>query len=192
MLDDHRRRERELARDATRALEIGEVVVGELLAAELLDLREQVPARAELAVVRGRLVRVLAVGELGHLAERERQLLRERVELAEPVGDRRLVGRGRLERFAREATLRLERDRAVLAQLVEHGAVLVLARDRRDVREVLRGGAQHRRPADIDHLDDLGFGDAAPARERRERIEVDADDVERLDPLLGERRDVLG
>ena len=76
-------------------------------------------------------------------------------------------------------------------ELVEHRAVLVLVGDSSDVREVLRGGAQHRRPADIDHLDDLGLGHAAPVRKRRERIEVDADHVERLDPLLGDRRDVL-
>ena len=61
VLDDHRRRERELARDATGAFEIGEVVVGERLAAELLDLREQMPPRAELAVVRRGLMGVLAV-----------------------------------------------------------------------------------------------------------------------------------
>ena len=61
VLDDHRGRQRELAHDAAGALEVGEVVVRELLAAELLDAREQVPAQALLGVVRGALVRVLAV-----------------------------------------------------------------------------------------------------------------------------------
>src|SRR5205085_6036881 len=46
VLDDHRRRLVELARDAARALEIGEVVERELLPPELLDAREKVaPSR---------------------------------------------------------------------------------------------------------------------------------------------------
>ena len=49
VLDDHDGRQRELAQDPARRLEVGEVVVRELLAAELLDLREQVPAGALLA-----------------------------------------------------------------------------------------------------------------------------------------------
>ena len=63
------------------------------------------------------------------------------------------------------------------AALFADGVVLILARHGRDVREVLRGGAQHRRPADVDHLDDIRLGDSAPPRHRRERIEVDAHDL---------------
>src|SRR6478609_6550514 len=51
MLDDHRGRERELAQHAARAFEVDEVVVRELLAAELLDLRQQIAPRADLSVV---------------------------------------------------------------------------------------------------------------------------------------------
>ena len=109
VLHDHGGRERELAAHAPRALEVGEVVVRELLAAELLDSREQVAARAVLPVVRGRLMRVLAVREVGHLAERQRQLLGERLRFAEPVRDRRLVRRRRRERLGRERAARLER-----------------------------------------------------------------------------------
>ena len=58
---------------------------------------------------------------------------------------------------------------AVDAQLVEHELVLLGPADGDHVREVLRGGAQHRRAADVDHLDRLGLGHAAPPGDRRER-----------------------
>ena len=149
------------------------------------------PPRALLAVVGRSLMRVLAVGEVGHLLERERQLLGELLHLAEPVRDRRLVRGRRRERGAGELAPRVERDFAVLAQLAEHDVVLVGRRDGDDVREVLRRGAQHRRPADVDHLDHLGLGRAAPSGDRRERIEADADEVDGLDVVLGERRRVF-
>ena len=64
----------------------------------------------------------------------------------------------------------------MLAKLAQHDLVLARVADRGDVREVLRGRAQHRRAADVDHLDRLFLGRPDPRRERRERIEVDADD----------------
>jgi hypothetical protein len=60
------------------------------------------------------------------------------------------------------------------------------------VREVLGGGAQHRRPADVNHLDGVFHSGAALRGDRAEGIEVDADEVERLDLLLVQRLDVVG
>ena len=59
-------------------------------------------------------------------------------------------------------------ERAVDAQLVEHQVVLLGRGTRDHVREVLRRGAQHRRAADVDHLDRLGLGHAAAAGDGRE------------------------
>ena len=56
--------------------------------------------------------------------------------------------------------------------------------------EVLRRAAQHRRPADVDHLDRLLLADAVLPRDLLERVQVDADEVEQLDPVLGERGEV--
>ena len=113
------------------AREVVEVVVRELLAAELLDAREQVAARARLGVVGGPLVRVLAVGEVALLPEGRDQPLRERLAVGEPRGDRRLV-RGRDdERLGGERAARVQRELAVLAQLGEHGLVALGPRDRR-------------------------------------------------------------
>ena len=46
---------------------------------QLLDAREEVAARAALGVVRGALVRVLAVGEVEHLVERDDERVGERL-----------------------------------------------------------------------------------------------------------------
>src|SRR4051794_29670145 len=46
--------------------------------------------------------------------------------------------------------------------------------------------AQHRRTADVDHLDGVGHAGAAARGDRAEGIEVHAHDVERLDLLLVE------
>ena len=59
------------------------------------------------------------------------------------------------------------------------------------MREVLRRAAQHRRAADVDHLDGLRLGDALLSRDLLEGIEVDADEVERLDVLLLERCEIV-
>ena len=85
VLDDHARRQRELAREQACGGEVVEVVVRELLAVQLLDAREQVHAGARLRVVRGTLVRVLAVRELGHLRERRDEALGEELDLVEPA-----------------------------------------------------------------------------------------------------------
>ena len=60
------------------------------------------------------------------------------------------------------------------------------------MREVLRRAAQHRGPADVDHLDGFLLAHAVAAGDFAERIEVDADDVERTDLLLVQVCDVVG
>ena len=75
------------------------------------------------------------------------------------------------------------------AQLGQDGLVLRRPGDRRDVGEVLRGRAQHRRAADVDQLDAWL---ARPAgRDLLERVQVDADEVEGLDAVVGERGGVV-
>ncbi len=135
-------------------------------------------------------MRVLAVGEVGDLPEGERELVREELVLGEPAGDRGVVGGRDRERLGGERPPRLDRERAV-AELGEHRVVLLGAADGGDVREVLRGAAKERGAADVDHLDDVRLLDPEPSGDRRERVEVDADEVERLDPVLGQRGRVL-
>ena len=148
-------------------------------------------AGAALAVVGGRLVRVLAVGEVGDLLEAEGEARPVLGGVGEPGGDLGVVGGRRRERRRREPPPRLERRRAQLAQLVEDGLELLGAREGGDVREVLRRRAEQGGAADVDQLDHLLLGGIGPARHRRERVEVDAHELERVDRLLGELRPVV-
>ena len=82
----------ELAHQPPRRVEVEQVVVGQLLAVQLHGAREQVRAHADLLVVGGALVRVLAVGEVEHLLERGHEVLGEVVlALGEPARDRGVV-----------------------------------------------------------------------------------------------------
>ena len=138
-------------------VEVEQVVERELLAAELRDHRQHVRARADLRVVGGALVRVLAVGQLEHLLERAHEQRREVLALLlEPARDRGVVAGRVRERLGGEALARRRRQPAVgLAQLVEHRVVALRADDRRGERGVLGRRADHRRAADVDVLDHL-------------------------------------
>ena len=143
-------------------------------------------ARTTLAVVGGRLVRVLAVRQVGDLLEADRQAVGQPLGAREPGGDLGVVRGGRSKGRGGELPSRLRGRLSVLAQLVEHGLELVRPRHGGDVREVLRGGAQERRSADVDQLDRVVLGRVATMSGRREGVEVDAHDVERLDVVLVE------
>ena len=78
-----------------------------------------------------------------------------------------------------------------VTQLGEHRVVLVRAADRCHARVVLRGRPQHRRAADVDHLDGVLLAHAPPPGDLRERIEVHAHELERPDAELVERERVL-
>ena len=60
-------------------------------------------------------------------------------------------------------------------------------RDDRDGRVVLGGRPDHRRPADVDLLDEIVEADARLVGRGGERIEVDDDEIERVDRGGGER-----
>ena len=191
VLDDHARRELELADEQARRGEVVQVVEGERLSVELLDTGEQVRPRAALRVVGGTLMRVLSVGELERLVERDRENVREGLAVRKPARDRRLVRGGRRERPRRECAPRLGGQLTPRPQLVEHRPVVLRSAHRRAVGEVLRRAAKERRPADVDHLDRIGLRDAVPRDRLLERIEVHADEVEGLDRVLLERAHVL-
>ncbi len=184
MLDDHTHRIVELAREQTRGREIIEVVEGKRLSAQLLDASENVGSAAPLGVIRGLLVRVLAVGKFERLVERERNRLGKRLVPKEPRGDGCLVCSGRRKGGRSEALARLDRRRAVCPKLSEHRVVVLELANGCDGRVILGSGPQHRGPTDVDHLDDLVLPGARPARDASERIQVHTDEIERLDPVL--------
>ena len=184
VLDDHGRRLVEVVAHAPRALEVGEVVVRELPCRRAARRARAGGCRAPtLAVVGGRLVRVLAVGEVGDLLEAERELLRERRRgRANQRGDRRVVGGGRRERRRRESAPRLERRarraRAARASTCSYCSGLETAATCAKFFAAAR--SIDGPPTSIISITSCSVG-IGPARGRRERIEVDADEVERLD-----------
>ena len=149
------------------------------------------PAGAGLAVVGRALVRVLAVGELALPRERKRDPRREALAIGEPGRDRRLVGRGGRERLGGKRPTRLERQVTAPLELGQDRVVLRGRADRNHVGEVLRRRPEQRRPADVDHLDGLLLARVLAPGDRVERVEVHADEVDRLDVVLGERRHVV-
>ena len=192
MLDDHGRGAVELEREQPRGREVAEVVERERLALDLLDPCQEVGARAALRVVGGALVRVLAVGEVEVALEHGDVRLGEVVLPAEPGGHRGVVCGGRLKGRCGERPARPTETSPLGAKLAEHRLVVLGSRDRHDVGVVLRGGTQERRAADVDLLDRVLPRDVEPADGALERVEVDADEVDRRDPVGCELRHVLG
>ncbi len=188
VLDDHRGGTiAQLMDEPPRGLGVEEVEVRELLAAVLHGVVPPAPRPSE-AVARSGLVRVLAVAQLLHAVEGERERARQHfairvVAIGEPRRDRRVV-RGRVgERLAGERPACRERDHTLATQLVEHGVVVGGIDDHRDVRVVLRRSAHHRRATDVDRLDVGSF---------EERIQVRDDQPDGRDVVALEVGHVVG
>ena len=188
VLDDHAHRQRELARDVAAGGDVGDVVERDAAAGVLVHHRQHVAARPALGVVGGALVRVLAVRQLGVLDHLDEQPVREVDRLGEPVRDRGVVARGVRERLGGQLAAGRQRQReAVVVELGQHEAVPLRVAHDGHVAEVLGRRAEHRRAADVDVLDELGLVDVAPAGEPLERVQVDDDEVDRLDPAALQR-----
>src|SRR5439155_1622119 len=141
---------------------------------------------------RGPLMRVLAVPEVRDLGERGDERLRECFDVAEPLRDRGFVRGRRREGLRSECAPGRCGEVSAVVQLGQHRFVALRLADRCDVREVLRRPTQHGWPADVDHLDRVLLAHPVPPGDFAERIKVDADEVERTDRLLVERRNVIG
>ena len=125
------------------------------------------------------LVRVLAVTQGGGLAGAGGV----RAELVgQPGGDRGVVKRSVRKRLQRKLLALVKVEAAALDRLCD----LAVARgrgDHCDRRVVLRRGADHGRPTDVDLLDAL-VESSAGGHSLLERVEVDHDEIERLDAQL--------
>ena len=108
VLDDDAGGQRELAHEQPARGQVVQVVERERLAVQLLRTRQQMRPRAALGVVRGTLVRVLAVREIDDLLERDDEGLGERLSLREPRCDCGFVRRGRRESLGGELSARLD------------------------------------------------------------------------------------
>src|SRR5690606_19079977 len=161
VLDDRDARLAVVVRGTPGGVGVLVVVVGHLLAVELLGLRE--PRLAGLVHVQGcGLVRVLAVakdiragpGRAGPRRELRLVALGRRVTAVHPARDGDVVGGSVLERLRGKTLALLEGETATLDG-GEHITVGGRVDDDRDGRVVLRRGTHHRRATDVDLLDAL-------------------------------------
>ena len=196
VLDDDGRGLPVFLRQLQRGVGVQEIVVGHLLAVQLLGARHpRLAARAEVPIERPLLVRVLAVAQILHLLElqgehgREMERARRALPL-EVAGDHAVVPRGVLKDLARQVAPH-RRWHLAPTQRVQHGPVVGRIDHHRHVGVVLGGRAQHRRPPDIDILDRLVEGAARFADRRFEGIEVDHHHVDGRNSLLRHFGDVL-
>jgi hypothetical protein len=193
VLDDRDRRGGVVARHPVGRVEVEQVVEGGSAALDLGRVGERAGSVRRLAVERGRLVRVLAVAQVVDLLQDERQALRKDVagDLVEVGGDLRVVGRDRTERLRGQLRAKLRRDLAALLQLGDDAVVMLRAGDRRHSGRVPGGGAEERSAADVDHLDCLVEAHQVAPDLRRERLDVDDDEVDQPDALLDELVELL-
>ena len=187
MLDDHAGRALELAHALDRGVRVRDVVVREFLALQLPCRRDRSARGQGIRVERRRLMRVLAVAQVLLLAESGREGIRERA--CRPAG-----GRSQPDTSAsywavwpKAFAASRRRDRlgdAARAQLRERARVVRGIDEHGDARVVLGGGPQHRGTPDVDVLDRVLVAAVRARNGLGERIEVDDEDVDRLDALF--------
>ena len=192
MLHDHACRPVELREEQARRGEVAEVVERQLLPLQLLDEREQVRPRAALGVVRGGLMRVLAVRQLASGRRRGRT----------SRGTRRRAGTSARSTPRTPPSGRTPRRRAAGEARGRRAVVRPAARraprrspavaSRPSPRRSSSPRPEERRAAHVDHLDQPRLVQLRPVDGELERIEVHADEVERLDAVLLDRAQVLG
>ena len=217
VLQDDDRRLVELAHERPARVGVQDVVVGQLLAVELLGV-DQAVLMGELvhAVEDGLLMRVLAVAQVLLLLHVQGALGRElalgldallaaaaaalavlvRVRgldlVEQEVGDGAVVGVGGLEHLEGQFHAGLARGGAAVgAHLGKDALIGIGVGNHGDALEVLRGAAQHGGTADVDVLD-AGAEVRAGLDRLLERIQVHDHHVDHLDAVLCRLGHVLG
>ncbi|MNN31196.1 hypothetical protein D3C81_1448720 [compost metagenome] len=204
MLDDHAGRLTELFDAFQRGVGIGDVVIGQCLALQLVCCSDRGFLNVLFYIEGSLLVAVFAVAHILLLDVVKVQGAWEtagrlfsitvigRNQCAEVVGDHAVVGGGMLEGFNRQIETGGVLQRAIVViHLGNDGGVVAALHHDGDVFMVLGCGAHHGRAADIDILDGV-FQRAIRARDcLGERIKVNDHHVDRLDVVLAHDRIVL-
>lgn len=103
------------------------------------------------------------------------------------LGDDGIVGRDVGERLCGKRAPTLQRH-AAPAQLIEDRGIVGGIGEDRDRLKVLRGGANHRRPANVDLLHRVRQRHRRVADRGREWVQIGGDEVDRRDPVPVELR----
>ena len=203
VLDDDAGRLDEALHAFQRGVGVGDVVERQFLALQLHGGGDAGFALLRFDVERRALVRVLAVAHFLRLDElavegtREGatafggQSARRLVDGAQVVGDHAVVGSGVFEGLQRQVETLGVAQAAGLEGGDDVGVVAGVDHDG-DVLMVLRRAADHGRAADVDVLDGVGQVAIRLGHGGFEGIEVDRDQVDRLDAVLFHHRAVQG
>src|SRR5882762_3964996 len=177
---------------------IGRVSIVDVVVRQLLAL--QLPRRGDAwafvrrAIERGLLMRVFAVAQrLNQPPAESAEIRRVGLELtSKPVRDRGVIGGRAGIGLCRQASAQRQRCRALIGgEFVEHGLIILGFDDDSDIVVVLRRGADHRRPANVDVLDAL-LEAGALIDDRLERIEIDHQKIDRRDAVRLHRVRMFG
>ena len=104
---------------------------------------------------------------------------------AQIAGDGGVISCRVCKRFRSKALARLVGHAAARRFIFrKHGRVVERIDDHSDAFVILRGGAHHRRPANVDVLDRVLVCASGLRHRRREGIEIDDDEVDGLDAVL--------
>ncbi len=194
VLDDDAGRLDEALHALQRRVGIGDVVEGQLLALQLTG-RGNAGFIGGFDVERGDLMRILAVAHVlrfdelcGEGAWQQAAAFGGKgfgglVDGAQVVGDHAVVGRGVFEGLERQIEALGIGQAAALQVLDDVGVVIGIDHDG-DVLVVLRRAADHGRPANIDVLDGVRQGASGLGDRSGEGVEVDCDQIDRVDAVL--------
>ena len=181
VLDRDARRLLELEHQLQRSVGVDDVVVRELLALQHARRRDVGPRGVGVTIKRRALMRILPVAqrlnELPLPVHRAPELVFATTEI---IGDHAIVGRRRRKGFPGELAPPLRRHRSVASQILQHRPVIRGIDDDDHVLVILRSRANHRWTADVDVLDRL-LEVAAASRHRSKWVEVDANEIDRID-----------
>ncbi|MDT4839228.1 hypothetical protein FQZ97_730130 [compost metagenome] len=203
MFHDHARGHLETLDAFPGRVGIGDVVVAELLALQLLRRHQRAGCGVQVAVEGGGLVRVLAVTQVlqfheaavglrGVLAARGHGSTGVERDAGEVVADGAVVVADAVERGDRQGEARRVADLATGLEFVDHAGVLRRVGQHRHVFPVLGRAAHHGRAADVDVLDRVVQGAAGLGDSGFKRVEVDDQQVNGVDAVRLECRHVLG
>ena len=193
MLDDDAGRLLKRLDAFQRGIGVGDVVVRQLLACNFPRDRDAAFRRMRLDVKRAGLVRIFAVAQglpaLHRQVESWRKLLHAITVGARtyPVRHHAVVACSVGVGFRCQLPTQCQRS-ATRAERIEQAIVVSGINDDADMRMVLRRRTQHCRAADIDVLNGICFADVGLRNRRLERIEIDDQQVDRLNAVLFHHR----
>ena len=204
-----------------RCISVADVVVRQLLALQLRVSGERTGRWRSLAVKRCALVRVLAVAQVLHFGKlqiedagvgaaqgrgfgsgaaarrasrvRCRRQRRQRADTGEVTADRAVIRGGVRVDLRSKRKAGLARGHAIMGcQFIEHARVVGRIDDDGDVFPVFGRRADHRRAADVDVFNRVFERAIGLGHGLRERIQIDAHQINIFDAVLAHFGDMLG